>query len=54
LEYVALIPTSFRVWKVAGSIVGQIKSKTEKLNPVASLNVQYLWARAGLVGPVTV
>jgi len=34
---------------------GQVKSKTEKLAPVASLvSVQHLRHRTGLVGPVSV
>jgi len=41
--------------KCGGSIPGMIKSKTEKLTPVASLvNGHHLRDRAGLVGPVSV
>jgi len=32
----------FRVWKVGGLILGWVKSKTEKLTPVASLVTIYL------------
>jgi len=43
------------VWKVGGSNPGLVKSKTEKLAPVASLvSVQHLRSRGGLVGPASV
>jgi len=38
------------MWKVSGSNPGQVKSKTEKLAPAASLvNVHHLRARLGLI-----
>jgi len=43
------------LWEVSGMIVGQVKSKTEKLTPVASLlNIHHLKPRAGVVGPISV
>jgi len=43
------------VCKVGGSNPGRVKSKTEKLPPVASLvSVNHLRPRARLVGPVSV
>jgi len=39
------------VWKVGGSNPGWVKSKAEKLAPVASLvSIHHLKTRAGLVG----
>jgi len=44
-----------RVWKVGGWNPGRVKSKTEKLAPVASLvSVHHLRPTSGLVGPVSV
>jgi len=43
-----------RVWKVGGSNSDQVKSKTEKLAPAASLvTVHHLKARAEMDGPVS-
>jgi len=43
------------VWKVGGWNTGRVKSKTEKLAPVASLvNVHHLRPRAWVVGPESV
>jgi len=48
-------PLSLQVWKVGGSNPDQVKSKTEKLSPVASLvSVHQLRPRAGLVDPLSV
>jgi len=41
------------VRKVGGSNPGLVKSKTEKLTPVALVSFRHLRARAGLVGPVS-
>jgi len=47
--------TNPSIRKVSGSNPSWVKSKTEKLSPVASLvSIYHLRARTGLVGPVSV
>jgi len=49
-----VVEHSLRVRKFGSLNPGQVKSKIEKLTPVASpVNIHHLRARPGQVGPVT-